>query len=98
MGFGWDVKTNMAPPPEGCTEMSLTSRQLAFLRYASRIEGYCPWDPPAYAPVLKNEEMRPIIDGKLAEFYNGEDAWFITAAGEAELTKIRVAEKREGSK
>jgi hypothetical protein len=71
--------------------MKLTARQLKFLSIGDR-NGYNVVYPVFGAPVLKNHELRPLLDHKLVEFSDTLQTWFTTKKG-----SLAVSSEREMS-
>lgn len=64
----------------------LTARQRKFLEIAASDDGYCPYNPPPRAPILKNDEMNKLTVGGLVEFSDPDEAWRATDLGRAVLS------------
>lgn len=70
--------------------MKPTARQRAFLKLAAMPEGFSPIDPPKGAPILKNEEIQPLIDAHLIVFAEADDTWNTTGKGDALLAQDKA--------
>lgn len=67
--------------------MNLSARQKKFLALANSEFGFDPWESPKGAPILRNDEINPLIEDGLVRHSGGAAryVWITTMRGRAAL-------------